>query len=279
MTLLNFEPVIRFSAFAGVLIIMAILEMASPMRRLKASRYPRWLGNLGLVALNSIALRLLLPLQAVGAALLAGDRGWGLFNILDWPAWVEGLITIVLLDLAVYLQHVVFHAVPVLWRLHMVHHADPDIDVTTGLRFHTVEIFLSMGLKMVVVGLLGPPAWAIIVFEVVLNATAVFNHSNIRMPRPLDRILRLIIVTPDMHRVHHSVLPMETNSNFGFNLPWWDHCFGTYTAQPFMGHVRMTIGLAEFQEQRFVRLHWMMLLPFVRQKGNTSVLRIRKRQK
>jgi len=277
MDILNYEPVIRLSAFAGVLVIMTILEMASPMRRLKAGRYPRWLSNLGLVALNSVALRLLLPLQAVGAALVAADRNWGLFNVLDWPVWVEGLITIVLLDLAVYSQHVVFHAVPVLWRLHMVHHSDPDIDVTTGLRFHTVEIFLSMGLKIVVVCLLGPPAWAIIVFEVVLNATAVFNHSNIRMPRSVDRILRLIVVTPDMHRVHHSVLPVETNSNFGFNLPWWDRCFGTYTAQPFMGHDRMTIGLTEFQDQRSVSLPRMMFLPFVRQKGNSPVLR--KRQK
>lgn len=275
MDILNYEPVIRLSAFAGVLVIMTILEMASPMRRLKAGRYPRWLSNLGLVVLNSVALRLLLPLQAVGVALVAADRDWGLFNVLDWPVWVEGLITIVLLDLAVYSQHVVFHAVPVLWRLHMVHHSDPDIDVTTGLRFHTVEIFLSMGLKIVVVCLLGPPAWAIIVFEVVLNATAVFNHSNIRMPRSVDRILRLIVVTPDMHRVHHSVLPVETNSNFGFNLPWWDHCFGTYTAQPFMGHDRMTIGLTEFQDQRSVSLPWMMFLPFVRQKGNSPVLRKR----
>ena len=274
MDILNFEPVIRLGAFAGVLIIMAIWELASPMRRLTAGRYPRWVSNLGLVAVNSLALRMLLPLTAVGAALLAEDRGWGLFNILDWPVWVAGLITIVLLDLAVYLQHVIFHAVPVLWRLHMVHHADPDIDVTTGLRFHTIEIFLSMGLKIVVVGLLGPPAWAVIVFEVVLNATAMFNHSNIHLPGFVDRLLRLIIVTPDMHRVHHSVLPVETNSNFGFTLPWWDRFFGTYTAQPFMGHDRMTIGLTQFQEdQRPVRLHWMMALPFVRQERNTSVIR------
>jgi sterol desaturase/sphingolipid hydroxylase (fatty acid hydroxylase superfamily) len=265
------------AAFGGVLVIMALWEVASPMRRLSAGRSYRWPSNLGLVAFNSFALRTILPLTAAGTAAMAAEQGWGLFHYLSWSDWVSGLITIILLDLAVYLQHVLFHAVPILWRLHMVHHTDPDIDCTTGLRFHTLEIIVSMGIKILVVGLLGPPVWSVIAFEIILNGTAVFNHSNVRLPGSIDHLLRRIVVTPDMHRVHHSVLPVETNSNFGFNLPWWDWIFGTYCAQPFMGHQRMTIGLKAFQDARSVRLHWMMAFPFIRQDSNDAVLRRRQR--
>ena len=188
-----------------------------------------------------------------------------------WPAWLAGIVAVIVLDLTVYLQHVLFHAVPALWRLHMVHHADPDIDVTTGLRFHTLEILISMGIKILVVGFLGPPVWAVILFEILLNATAMFNHSNIRMPGRVDRLLRLVVVTPDMHRVHHSVIPSETNTNFGFNLPWWDRLLGTYRPRPAQGHENMTIGLAHLRGNRVVRLHWMLLLPFVRKEGNDPI--------
>ncbi|MBL8828912.1 MAG: sterol desaturase family protein [Planctomycetaceae bacterium] len=245
-----------------MLVVMAIGECLFPRRKLSVRKPLRWLSNLALVALNTVAVRLLVPLTAVAAALLAQEQQWGVLNRVAWPEWLEIILAVAALDLAIYLQHVMFHAVPALWRLHMVHHADLDIDVTTGLRFHTVEIVLSMLIKIGVVFLLGPAALAVLIFEVLLNATSMFNHANVALPEPLDRILRLVVVTPDMHRVHHSVERRETNSNFGFNLPWWDFLLGTYRPQPAAGHQNMTIGLKQFRdEQKADRLHWMLALP------------------
>ena len=221
----------------------------------------RWTNNLGLVVIDTIVLRLSFPILAVGLALVAQDRGWGLFNIIDLPGWVAILVSIIVLDLVIYLQHVLFHAVPALWRLHRMHHADLEFDVTTGLRFHPVEILLSMGIKLAVVMALGPPAVAVLIFEVLLNATAMFNHSNVRLPTFVDRALRLIVVTPDMHRVHHSIRPEETNSNFGFNLPWWDRLLGTYKAQPKAGHAGMSIGIEQFRTTRDLWLDRMLVQP------------------
>jgi len=206
--------------------------------------------------------RVLLPITAVGLALIAEAHGIGLFNMIALPTWASIVLSVMLLDLAIYLQHVLFHAVPALWRLHRMHHADLEFDVTTGLRFHPIEILLSTGIKLVVVAALGTPAAAVLIFEVLLNATSMFNHSNIRVPAQIDRILRWFVVTPDMHRVHHSILRRETNSNFGFNLPWWDRLLGTYRAQPAAGHEAMTIGIEQFREPRELALDRMLLQPF-----------------
>jgi sterol desaturase/sphingolipid hydroxylase (fatty acid hydroxylase superfamily) len=273
MNLFDYEPAIRFGFFALVFVLMALGEIVVPRRHLTTSKPPRWLGNLGLVFLDTLAVRLLLPLGAVAMALVGEVRGWGAFNNLSLPSWLAVVLSVVVLDLAIYLQHVLFHAVPALWRLHMVHHADLDFDVTTGLRFHTVEILLSMGIKLGVVVLLGAPPLAVLLFEVLLNATSMFSHGNIRLPAWLDRGLRLVVVTPDMHRVHHSVISRETNSNFGFNLPWWDFLFGTYRAQPAAGHEKMTIGLSQFRDERVDRLHWMLALPFVGDLGEYPINR------
>jgi sterol desaturase/sphingolipid hydroxylase (fatty acid hydroxylase superfamily) len=222
----------------------------------------RWPGNIGIVVLDTILVRLLFPTTAVGLALVGEAHGWGLLHAITLPAWAEVLLGIIALDLAIYLQHVLFHAVPALWRLHRMHHADQEIDVTTGARFHPIEILLSMGIKLGVVAALGVPAVAVFVFEVLLNATSMFNHSNIRMPAGLDGVLRWIVVTPDMHRVHHSVVACETNSNFGFNLPWWDRLFGTYRDQPAAGHEAMTMGIEQFREPVEQRLDRMLTQPF-----------------
>ena len=259
--LLTYETVIRLGCFLGVFVLMAALEAALPRRARVAGRGRRWPSNLGLVALNSIVVRLVFPLTAMAVALASEARGIGLLPWLDLPPWAGVVIAVVLLDLAIYLQHVLFHAVPALWRLHRMHHADLDFDVTTGLRFHPVEIVLSMGLKLMVVVALGAPPLAVLVFEVLLNATALFNHANIRLPAGADRVLRWVMVTPDMHRVHHSVIPAETNSNFGFNLPWWDRLLGTYRAQPKAGHEGMTIGIEQFRTPRDLWLDRMLVQP------------------
>jgi sterol desaturase/sphingolipid hydroxylase (fatty acid hydroxylase superfamily) len=272
--MLSQGSLVRLGFFAGVLAVMAVWEFLAPRRKLTAAKGPRWLSNLGLVVLDTLAVRFLAPLGVVGVALVAGERGWGLFNYLDLPGWLTVPLAVVALDLAIYLQHVLFHAVPLLWRLHLVHHADLDFDVTTGVRFHTFEILLSLGIKMGAVVLLGAPAVAVLAFEVLLNATSMFSHGNVRLPAKIDRVLRWVLVTPEMHRVHHSVEPAETNSNFGFNLPWWDYLFGTYRARPAAGHEAMTIGLEQFRdEQRADRLHWMLALPFVGQPGDYPVNR------
>ena len=255
------EPTIRLAIFLGVLASMALWELAAPRRRQEIPRVIRWTNNLGLVVVDTVILRLTFPLLAVGLAVIGAERGWGLFNNIDAPEWVAILVSVLLLDLAIYLQHVLFHAVPGLWRLHRMHHADLEFDATTGLRFHPVEIVMSMGIKLAMVAALGPPAVAVLIFEVLLNGTALFNHSNINLPRKVDRWLRLIVVTPDMHRVHHSVDPRETNSNFGFNLPWWDRLLGTNVAQPAKGHQGMEIGIEQFRTPRDLWLDRMLVQP------------------
>ena len=260
--LLTNETLIRLAAFAGVFAVMAAWEILAPRRRQKLGRGTRWPSNIGIVVLDTVLVRLVFPTTAVGLTLLAETRGWGLFRVLDLPAWANVLLAVAALDLVIYLQHVLFHAVPVLWRLHRMHHADLEIDVTTGARFHPIEILLSMGLKLGVVAALGAPAVAVLAFELLLNATSMFNHSNVRMPGWLDRCLRWIVVTPDMHRVHHSIVVRETNSNFGFNLPWWDRLFGTYRAEPAAGHEAMIIGIEQFREPAEQRLDRMLTQPF-----------------
>lgn len=262
---MTYEPYVRVGVFLVVLILMSLWEVVAPRRSLSASKPIRWLSNLGLVLLNTGVVRVLLTLGAVGVAVVAVERQWGWLNQFAMPLWLAIVLAVLLLDFVIYLQHVLFHAVPLLWRLHLVHHADPGVDVTTGLRFHTLEIVLSMGLKVAVILALGPPPLAVLVFEALLNATSMFNHSNVKMPVRLDRVLRLFLVTPDMHRVHHSTLPRETNSNYGFNLPWWDFLFRTYRAQPAAGHEMMPLGLTQIDPHRAIRLPWMLIMPLLNQ--------------
>lgn len=259
----DLEWQLRLGCFVGVFALVGLWEVAAPRRALTLSKAARWLANLEIVVLNTVLLRLLFPAAAVGMALFAQEAGWGLFNVFDVPYWLAVVVCVVVLDFFIWLQHVMFHAIPALWRLHRVHHADLDFDVTTGLRFHPLEIILSMLIKFAVIALLGPPVLAVIAFEVLLNATSMFNHSNVRLPLGLDRVLRLVVVTPDMHRVHHSIEDDETNSNFGFNLPWWDRLFGTYQAQPRAGHEGMTIGITTFRDPRQCdRILGMLKMPF-----------------
>ena len=258
------ETAIRIGFFLGIFALVALWEFARPRRRLTQPRWLRWHANLGVAALNAALVWLLVPLAPVALAVIAAERGWGALNLVDWPFWLEVALAVVVLDFAVYLQHALFHAVPALWRLHRMHHADLDFDVTTGSRFHPVEILLSLAIKLAAVALLGPPALAVLMFEILLNGTSMFNHGNLRLPARLDRMLRWIVVTPDMHRVHHSDIPAETNSNFGFNLSWWDRLFGTYRAQPRLGHERMTIGLGDFRERGDLHLHRMLFQPLRR---------------
>jgi sterol desaturase/sphingolipid hydroxylase (fatty acid hydroxylase superfamily) len=260
--LFAYEPVIRLGAFAGMLAAMALWEILAPRRHQKIGRGRRWPNNLGIVVVDTLMVRFVFPVAAVGMAVLAETNGWGLLNALAAPFWLAVIASVILLDLAIYLQHVLFHAVPALWRLHRMHHADLEFDVTTGVRFHPVEILLSMGIKLGVVAVLGTPAIAVLIFEVLLNATAMFNHGNVRLPAWLDRVLRCIVVTPDMHRVHHSVVACETSSNFGFNLPWWDRLFGTYRAEPAAGHEGMLIGIEQFRDPSELRLDRMLIQPF-----------------
>ncbi len=272
--ILNHEPVIRLACFLGVFAVMAVWELLAPRRRLSQPKAQRWFNNLGLVVFNTALLRLLFPLAAVGMATTAKLNGWGLFNRIETPDWLALLASVVILDGAIYLQHVMFHAVPLFWRLHRVHHADLDFDVTTGSRFHPVEILLSMLIKFAVIVLLGPPIVAVVVFEVLLNATAMFNHSNVRLPAALDAVLRWLIVTPDMHRVHHSHLDHETNSNFGFNLSLWDRLFGTYQNQPQEGHEAMVIGIDTFRDAAHcITLRGMLGMPLIGKLGNYAINR------
>ena len=262
--ILQREAMVRLGFFAFVFTTMLAWELLAPRRNPSVSKPLRWLNNLGLFALNSVVLRLLFPAAAVGIALSVGEMGWGLFNLLTLPFWFEIVAAVVLLDLAIYLQHVLMHRVPLLWRLHRVHHADLDIDLTTGSRFHTIEIIVSMLIKGVVILLLGPALIAVLVFEVLLNGMAIFNHANVSLPPAVERVVRYLLVTPDMHRVHHSTVKRETNSNYGFNLSIWDRMFGTYIDQPEMGHDKMTIGIAEFRDAKQVdQLPGMLALPFV----------------
>ncbi len=260
--LFAYEPLVRLGIFATVFVAMAVWELLTPRRPQAIGRNWRWPNNLGVLAVDALLVRVLLPITAGGLALVAEAHGFGLFNIIALPTWASIVLSVILLDLAIYLQHVLFHAVPALWRLHRMHHADLEFDVTTGLRFHPIEILLSTGIKLAVVATFGTPAAAVLMFEVLLNATSMFNHSNIRVAPDIDRVLRWFVVTPDMHRVHHSILRRETNSNFGFNLPWWDRLLGTYRAQPAAGHDAMTIGIEQFRDARELGLDRMLLQPF-----------------
>ncbi len=259
--LLTHEPAIRMGAFVGIFCLMALWEVLAPRRHQTIGRWRRWPANLGIVVLDSVLVRLIFPTAAVGVALFAETHDWGLFHTLELPGWFALVASMLLLDLAIYLQHVMFHAVPLLWRLHRMHHTDLEFDLTTGARFHPLEILLSLVIKLGVIVALGAPAVAVLLFEVVLNVTAMFNHANVRLPQRLDRVLRWLLVTPDMHRVHHSWHPDETNSNFGFNLSWWDRLFGTYRAQPRDGHTGMTIGINQFRDPRELRLDRMLWQP------------------
>lgn len=256
------EPAIRILGFVSVLSLMAVWEALAARRHQTIKRLLRWPANLAIVVLGTLAIRLLFPLAAVGAAVYASEQGWGLLNLVSIPGWIAVVLAIIALDLAIYFQHRIFHAVPWLWRLHRMHHADLEFDVTTGLRFHPLEIVLSMVIKMAVVVLIGAPALAVVVFEVLLNASSLFNHGNVRLPQRVDRWLRLILVTPDMHRVHHSAIQRETDSNFGFSVSWWDRLFETYRAQPEKGHLGMTIGIEDFRTERDLRLDQMLIQPF-----------------
>ena len=270
------ESTIRLGFFLGTFALVALWEFAVPRRSLTVSKTLRWASNLGLVVLNTLLLRLLFPMAAVGVAAFCTNNGWGLLNHFQVPFWVAVPLAVIAMDFVIWLQHVMVHAVPALWRLHRVHHADLDYDVTTGSRFHPLEIALSMLIKVATITVLGPPVVAVVVFEVLLNATSMFNHGNIRLPAALDRVLRWMLVTPDMHRVHHSIEDDETNSNFGFNLPWWDRLLGTYRGQPRAGHEAMTIGIRGHTDQREVaRLDGMLLLPF---KGEVGGYAINRRQ-
>jgi sterol desaturase/sphingolipid hydroxylase (fatty acid hydroxylase superfamily) len=267
------ERAIRFGIFLAVFIALAIVEAIAPKRRLLTSKPRRWAANLCIVALNPLSVRLLFPILPTGLALLAAEHHWGLLNHMALPAWLEIAAGVMLLDLVVYAQHVLHHAIPVLWRLHMVHHADLDFDLTTGLRFHPIEIVVSTAIKLAAVAALGAPPQAVLIFEVALNATSMFNHGNIRIPARLDRILRLIVVTPDMHRVHHSVVIRETNSNYGFNFPWWDRLLGTYKDQPGKRHEEMVVGLAQFRDPRKLSLPRLLILPIAGDPGRVPINR------
>jgi sterol desaturase/sphingolipid hydroxylase (fatty acid hydroxylase superfamily) len=254
------EAMVRVGTFLGVLTVMLLWEGLRPRRPLSRPRRERWGANLGLTLLNTVLVRVTVGGVAYTAAVFAADQGVGLLHWRPLPAWAAAAMTLLVLDFALYVQHVLFHAVPVLWRLHRMHHADLDVDATTGLRFHPLEILLSLGLKAAVVVLLGAVPWAVVAFEILLNAASVFNHGNVALPECLDRWLRWIVVTPDMHRVHHSTRMAETNSNFGFSIPWWDRLCGTYRAQPALGQVGMDIGLSDYRTP--LNLGQLLLLPF-----------------
>jgi len=264
---------IRLGIAAGVFAAMAAWEVRAPRRPQAIGRWRRWPNNLGILIVNTIILRLLFPTAILGLALGGEERGWGLLNSLRLPPWIAVIVAVIVLDLAIYFQHVLFHAVPALWRLHRMHHADLEFDVTTGVRFHPVEIVISMIIKLGVVLALGAPALAVLIFEVLLNATSMFNHGNVLLPQPIDRVLRMIVVTPEMHRVHHSIEPPETNSNFGFNLPWWDRLFDTYRAQPAAGQAGMTIGIDLFRRVEDLRLDRMLIQPLIGAAGRYPINR------
>ena len=274
--IMSHEASIRFGFFFGIFAIMAGWEIFAPRRALKVSKMVRWANNLGLVMLNTLLLRLIFPAAAVGMAAFCAHQGWGLFNYITMPHWAALVLSVIVMDFVIYLQHVLVHAVPALWRLHRVHHADLDYDVTTGARFHPIEIILSMLIKFATIVMLGPPVVAVVIFEVLLNALAMFNHGNVKIPARLDRVLRWVVVTPDMHRVHHSVEDDEANSNFGFNLSCWDRLFGTYRDQPRGGHEGMNIGIRGYRDVRQVAtLPGMLVLPF---RGQMAGYTINRRQ-
>jgi len=267
---MNDETIVRLGTFVSLFVIFALWELGDPRRRQTARRSIRWFGNLSLATINSFATHLLIPILAVGMAALAAENQWGLFNLANLPKEIELVLAVVILDLVIYLQHILFHSIPVLWRLHRVHHSDVDLDVTSAVRFHVIEIMISMGIKFAAIIVIGPSVLAVLLFEVILNGTAIFNHANIRLPNRIDAFLRIFLVTPDMHRVHHSVIPSETNSNYGFNLSIWDRLFNTYRRQPSAGHETMIIGVEEFRNERDQRLDRLLAQPFKSQSVNRN---------
>jgi len=256
------EATTRLACFIGVFAVTAIGELLWPKRARTLARTRRWPNNIAVVIIDTFLARIVLPAGATGVAFIAERRGWGLFNNVPLPRAISLITSVIILDLAIYAQHWVFHHVPWLWRLHRMHHADLDVDVTTGARFHPIEILLSLGIKAVIVIAIGAPALSVLIFEVLLNATSMFNHTNVRIPSSLEPMLRWLLVTPDMHQVHHSIVMRETNSNFGFNLPWWDRLFGTYRAQPEAGHEQMTLGLQQFRDPKELRIDRLLVQPF-----------------
>ena len=268
-----YEPFIRLSAFIAAFVAMALWELAAPRRGLLSNRQERWPHNLGLLLVDLVAVRVLVPGAAIAVAVAGETNGWGLLNVVTLPVWLALPLAIAFLDLVIYFQHVTFHAVPALWRLHRVHHADVDFDLTTGTRFHPIEILISTAVKCAAVAAIGAPALAVLAFEVLLNATAVFNHANARIPLAADRWLRWIVVTPDMHRVHHSINYNESSSNFGFNAPWWDRLFGTYRKQPRAGHEAMIIGVDAFRGPEDQRLDQLLVQPWRDSAGGYSINR------
>ena len=260
------EPLIRLLAFGAIFLSMAVFELVNPRlerdEMIGALKARRWFTNLSILILSSLLLRVVFPLAAVGTAIWASENGYGLFHWLDVPQWIAGILAFVILDFAIWLEHVLSHKINLLWRIHRMHHADTGFDLTTALRFHPLEIVLSMFWKALIIVALGAPAVAVLVFEIVLNGMAMFNHSNVKLPLGFDRLLRRLVVTPDMHRVHHSSYKAETNSNYGFNFPFWDYLFGTYTAQPRLGHQEMEIGLEYYRDKAPTRLLWSIILPF-----------------
>jgi sterol desaturase/sphingolipid hydroxylase (fatty acid hydroxylase superfamily) len=270
------EPFIRLTAFFGIFIAVAIWEFRSPRRQLATSKASRWFSNISITLTGTGIVRSFFPVLA--ATFAANKTSWGILNQIPLPYALNVFIGVLALDLIIYGQHVLFHSVPLFWRLHMMHHADLDIDVTTGLRFHPIEFMLSMCIKIGAVIVIGPPVMAVILFEILLNGTSMFNHGNIRMPLHVDRMLRLVVVTPDMHRVHHSVIIKETNSNFGFNFPWWDRIFGTYRDQPAAGHDKMTIGLSQFRDEKKLTLPWLLALPFIGKPGAYPLIGSKRKQ-
>ncbi len=268
--ILNNEALVRFSFFFGFFIIIALWEVLKPRRPLQYKKSIRWYSNIGIVILNNLTIRLLFPVLAAGLAAQCSEKGWGLLNNYDLPAVMSFIFALLIMDGAIYIQHVLFHTLPLLSRFHGMHHTDLDLDVSSGTRFHPVEIILSMLIKLSVVSIIGPPVLAVIIFEIGLNSMSMFNHGNIYIPENVDRILRYFIVTPDMHRIHHSIIRSETNSNFGFNFPWWDRLFGTYRAYPKEGQLGMTIGLPKFRDPQYLHLHRLLVQPFVNDKQRSS---------
>jgi sterol desaturase/sphingolipid hydroxylase (fatty acid hydroxylase superfamily) len=258
------EELLRSASFLVVLILIALWEIIAPRRALTTRKGARWFANLSMIVIANLLVRFLLPLLPVGLAVMAQEHSWGILHLISLPIWLEVAIAVIVLDLVIYLQHVLFHFLPLLWRLHRMHHSDLDLDASSGNRFHPLEIVISIFIKLGAILLIGATPLAVLLFELLLNATATFNHGNIRMAVRIDRWLRLLLVTPDMHRVHHSILPRETNSNFGFCLPWWDHLCGSYCAQPSAGHLEMTIGLKEFRDPDQLTLPHLLIQPFLR---------------
>ena len=271
------EVIVRLGFFFGTLGLMALWERLAPRRPLSTPRAPRWRANLGIVAVDNALVRLVLPATVAGFALVAEQRDWGVLNNVALPAWLAFVLGVLVMDWVIWLQHVLFHAVPAFWRLHRMHHSDMDFDVTTGVRFHPVEIVLSTGIKIAAISVFGPSFLAVLAFEVLLNATSLFNHGNVRLPARLDRVLRLLVVTPEMHRVHHSDIPRETNSNYGFCFPWWDRAFGTYRAQPERGHLGMTIGLEQFRDPAKLGFLRLLAQPVLGQQGDDPFRRPKQR--